>query len=166
MASNTPQSPVHSGTASPMAVDVTVSPQLAPPCLFVSWAQVAGWLGLPITHHDNDDLPLTELEKALTCFFPEEKERFLLTNRTLFHRLPKQAMPLEDIAQEVLDAIYKRGQPEWSWSHPPGAYSGPWRTLGATRTRGCSCPVSAHPNCALSSSNAPGAPAATASILP
>ena len=99
-----------------MAVDAAVSPQLTPPCLFVSWAQVAGGLGLPITHHDTDDFPLAELEEALTCFFPNEKERFLLTNRTLFHRLPKQAMPLEAIAQEVLEAIYRRRQSEWSWS--------------------------------------------------
>ena len=99
-----------------MVVDAVVSPQLTPPCLFVPWAQVAGGIGLPIAHHDNNDVPLAEFETALTCFFPAERETFVLANRTLFQRIAKQVMPLDAIAEDILDALYKQGQSEWSWS--------------------------------------------------
>ena len=104
--------------SAPMTVEATPSPQLTPPCLFARWAQVAGGLGLPIVHHDSNDAPVASSEAAQSCFFEAERKDFILANRILFHRLVGQVMPLETIADDVLDAIYgqEQEQVEMLWS--------------------------------------------------
>ena len=96
-----------------------ISPQREPPFLFVPWTQVAGERGLPIFHKDGDSCPHEDFDKVLAqkgCLIPGEKELFLQANEALFQHWKNQVMPLENIAQDVLDAIYYQQQTEWSWN--------------------------------------------------
>ena len=98
---------------------VVVSPQLAPPLLFVSWDQVAEERGLPTWHKDGDSCPSDEIDKALAqpgCLSSGEKELFLAANQALLQRLRNQVMPLEHIASDVFQAIYQQQQAEFSWN--------------------------------------------------
>ena len=98
---------------------VVVSPQLAPPLLFVSWDQVAEERGLPTWHKDGDSCPSDEIDKALAqpgCLSSGEKELFLAANQALLQRLRNQVMPLEHIAPDVFQAIYQQQQAEFSWN--------------------------------------------------
>lgn len=117
MATNTSQSPSELSTDSPMAIDPVISPQREPPVRLMDpscrrdWFtnHLQGWRLLPPGR-------VRAGARPGACLFSGEKQRFLRANHTLFQQWQNQVMPLENIAQEVFDAIYHQRQTEWAWN--------------------------------------------------
>ena len=70
-------------------------------------------------HKDIESCPHDELKAALAhpnCMVPGEKEHFLAANHPFLDQLQNQVMPLEQIAPDVLQAMYQRQQDDFSWT--------------------------------------------------
>ena len=95
--------------------DRPIDPQASTPCLFVPWSAVAQSLNIQVVHEEQSETLFDMVSQAMGVFHTEECREFGHRDGAFLDQLKGRIMPLENLALDVLGAVYNGGKWNDKW---------------------------------------------------